>query len=634
MNRRAACSARRGQRGQGLLLLMLVMLVAGASVLLEGIGSRATIRAVDDERTTRALALAKEALIAYAVLDANRPGELPCPDFNRNGIINPIGNEDYAHPNCRTRRGWLPWRTLDMEDVRDGAGEPLWYVVAQNYFARSGTGLRPAINPDTIGGLSVDSAGATDIVAVIIAPGEARGDQLRPADPPGGAPNAAAHVAEYLEGANADADLDTYAGSGGADFNDRVIYITAQELLRAVEQRVLGEVAVALSDYRTANGAYPWLSPFRPPAAADPAAFDGVPGTRVGHLAFNDDSDEGTHVQDTGFTVSWTAGDANVAVVDIDVVVPLEPVPALLQLVIGSAIDSVLLLLGTNAENDLAAGSETFPMPTQPTGANPSACTWQGDVAVVHCQATGPLQPAGDIAIDLGLAVLTGPIRRQFSFDLAYTGLPLIHAADSTHPAHGARLRNVSSISPFQNFPLPSSVSTITVRHEVVLEALGIPIYLVSVTRRLEIVDGSSASVDVDEMYFEPLVGPGIPGDMVLPDWFFTNQWEQFVLVEYATNALPGESLAAGSACTPGSGCVSLHILDGAGDPVGAPRDDLHAVVVGAGSRLASQDRSSAASLADYFEGSNAIDDDAAVERRVRGSLFNDQVRVVEPPPP
>ena len=175
----------------------------------------------------------------------------------------------------------------------------------------------------------------------------------------------------------------------------------------------------------------------------------------------------------------------------------------------------------------------------------------------------------------------------------------------------------------FLAFP-PGSASTVTIRDYV--EALpGI-----SVTRALNYTDGSTGTLDVRNIYLEPSVTETYAGD--LPSWFFTQQWERYVLVEYAGNALPGESLAAGTACTAGTDCVNLEIVNSAGT---TSRNDLFAVVTGAGSPLAGQSRIDGSDLNDFFELKNADGGDRTAERRVFSTApsFNDQARIVEPAP-
>ena len=602
-----AATGRRAQRGQALLIMMLFVVMAGAALLLDGVNSAAQNRGDIDARTTRALADAKAALMAYAVTDANRPGELPCPDIDHDGDA---GLPEYAGSNCTSLRGWLPWRTLDMIDSDDGSGSRLWYAVSDAFHAADAG----ALNPDTVGGVSVDAGAAGDVVAVIIAPGEALGAQGRP----GTGHDAATHVGEYLEGVNADADLTTYVSTAGGTFNDRVAYITATELLRATERRVLGEVAAALTAYRQANGAYPWLSPFDDPYSGSAALYDGVPGTRFGHLPFVDATEVG-ETQDTGYTITWTEGDAPVSTVGTD-----------------SPSDGSFSVDGTDlgrmqadALANIAAGSITFPTPSVPTGGNPS-CDWQGSAAVADCVGSVAGTNAGyvvtvtlDIPPFINIVYPNSPVARDYTFDVSYTGNAAL-GAHSGGVGHG--VRDVDSGAVFQAFPT-GSVSTVTIRDYVV----GLP--GISVTRRLSITDGNTAVLDINNIYLEPSTNATYAGD--LPPWFFTQQWERFVLAEYADNALPGESLAAGTACTPGAACVNLDIRNAAGG-VGLTRNDLFAVVVGAGTAIAGvQNRTVGATLTDFFEQTNAVEADGLAERRVLSSAwtFNDQVRIVEPGP-
>src|SRR5258706_8634153 len=83
---RRMISPRRGfdaQRGFSMMLvLVMIALAAGALAvtLLSSFGAKLR----SDRVTENALAKAKDALIAYAVTDPNRPGELPCPDLITN----------------------------------------------------------------------------------------------------------------------------------------------------------------------------------------------------------------------------------------------------------------------------------------------------------------------------------------------------------------------------------------------------------------------------------------------------------------------------------------------------------------------------------------------------------------------
>src|SRR6185436_7903320 len=178
-------------------------------------------------------------LIARAVADANRPGSLPCPDADGDGDAELFSGND-----CPKYIGRLPWQTLGLPDLRDAEGERLWYVLSPSH--RDHPTAQP-INSDTAGMINVvGGAPATDVVAVVIAPGRAltragaAGSQRRdcPAncnnpvnylDVAGGVDNAVwAPVAGV-------ATLSSAAESNS--FNDRVVPITRDEIMRLVERR-------------------------------------------------------------------------------------------------------------------------------------------------------------------------------------------------------------------------------------------------------------------------------------------------------------------------------------------------------------------------------------------------------------
>ena len=109
------------QHGAALLVFMLIFFMASMSWLLSQADAlRARARA--DQTTAAALAQAREALIGRAVADKERPGSLPCPDFDNDG--------EATNGSCSVTVGRLPWRTLGLPDLRDGHGNRLWYVLA------------------------------------------------------------------------------------------------------------------------------------------------------------------------------------------------------------------------------------------------------------------------------------------------------------------------------------------------------------------------------------------------------------------------------------------------------------------------------------------------------------------------
>ena len=268
------------ESGAALLAFMLILIV-GTSYLLVNKLNANIISVYGDERTRIALYRAKQALIGYAVTfpetdalsgtdEIDGPGYLPCPDINKSGT---------AGTSCsdagNTTIGRLPYKTLEIEDLRDASGQELWYAISENF--RNNPKLVPLNSESPAKAqLSVDTA--DDIVAVIIAPGGPVGNQSR--DP--SETDIASEIQQYLEDDNNNLDT-AFVTKSGTDFNDVVTFITRDELMTAVEKRVLGEVKVALSNYFTDssagnNVAYPWLTPF-----ADPKAeFRNLSGTHNG----------------------------------------------------------------------------------------------------------------------------------------------------------------------------------------------------------------------------------------------------------------------------------------------------------------------------------------------------------------
>lgn len=270
-----------------LLAVLAPVLLIGSGLALTGFDTGTPSHRREAERTRAALAMAKEALIHYAVADSNRPGELPCPDFDGDGrlLLNVdfLGGRDVP---CATRWGWLPFRSLGVEELRDGTGERLWYAVADTHHA----GHSAPLNSDVPGELGVGDAG--DIVAVVIAPGFPV-DRRQASERDGGssASNAVQLVSAYLEGANADVDPDRFADGTrpSQHVNDRLLPISRRELARVVEKRVIGEVSLALGAFYGEHGALPWLAPL---GASGVGPEQAAPGTRKGRLALQRAGDQ------------------------------------------------------------------------------------------------------------------------------------------------------------------------------------------------------------------------------------------------------------------------------------------------------------------------------------------------------
>jgi hypothetical protein len=253
----------RAQRGAAL-----IAAIALFSLILVGVlfaTARGDSVADRDAITARAFAAARDALIARAAMDANRPGGLPCPDLlTDNPAFNNVPNDGIADAGggCPSYVGRLPWKTLDLPDLRDGHGERLWYALSPNFRAHTSGGV---INSDTAGALNVVGAyPAANVIAIVFSAGPALQTQLRDAAGSNTPSN-------FLEGQNADfpANQQYENGASTPTFNDVALVITRNMFMPAVEQRVARQALrclVAFSALPGANGRFPWAAP----VASDP----------------------------------------------------------------------------------------------------------------------------------------------------------------------------------------------------------------------------------------------------------------------------------------------------------------------------------------------------------------------------
>jgi hypothetical protein len=282
-------------RQGGVAMLVLAVVVMGAAVVIVKTLNAATWKADRLRVTNEAFAKAKEALIARAVAPDNptippanlRPGTLPCPDLNDDGTAELfVGNQ------CPNYVGRLPWRTLELPDLRDSEGERLWYVLSPSH--RNHNAALP-VNSNTAGQITINGASpATQVLAVLISPGRplvrAAAPAMQQRDCPGNC-NLRTNYLDVVGG------IDNAAGSTGgpinltyvaetASFNDRLLAIHADDIMPLLEKRAGREISLAMRDryesWRavTGRGFYPWAAPFNDPA--NPGL--GVNGTLHGHL--------------------------------------------------------------------------------------------------------------------------------------------------------------------------------------------------------------------------------------------------------------------------------------------------------------------------------------------------------------
>ena len=265
---------RNSQCGMALLILVFFLAMIAAGYMLQSLSS-VGIKNERDKKTAAALGEAKVALIGWSASHATMPGALPCPDRNTTAVNN--GNSS-ACTNTTGIIGRLPWKTLGIGDVRDGDGECLWYAVSPIYRNTISVASRAVVAnrlnntvPGTIvvrdaNGVSLP-APINPVVAVIISPGAPLAAQSH-AGGIGqcGANNTASNYLDSANGVNnatgnvSGTNYIFTAGVRSSTFNDKVVYITANELYLALRKRmvkeILGNVDVPAGavDYYNNNG--------------------------------------------------------------------------------------------------------------------------------------------------------------------------------------------------------------------------------------------------------------------------------------------------------------------------------------------------------------------------------------------
>jgi hypothetical protein len=225
------------QRGAVLLALTIVISVVGVLWLYGNLSIHHS-----DIRTRQALTVAQSALIGRAVADVNRAGSLPCPDTNNDGVA-----ELLTGVQCPSYIGRLPWRTLGLNDVRDDAGERLWYAVSPDVRDASGNVVNSVL---TTGQLLINTS--PQQVAIVFAPNAV----ITPQSRDGVQEN---NVSQYLDGSNADADT-SYESRliDDSGFNDHVRAISQIQLFKQVEKHALQQFAVSIQQYDTSHHVYPY----------------------------------------------------------------------------------------------------------------------------------------------------------------------------------------------------------------------------------------------------------------------------------------------------------------------------------------------------------------------------------------
>lgn len=237
-------------RQQGLMLpaVLILLFLGGLGWLLAQADSnadRAARRLAEETQTRLALDMARDALLGFAATYRNKEhpnadfGYLPCPDLDGDGSSETCGTKD--QPSI----GHLPYRTLNLPDLRDGAGECLWYAVAGNF---KNNPKADVVNWDSTGqfhlqdgeghsiALSGDQTGLA--AALVIAAGPPLPNQARKTSPGRcGSDQEANQRQHYIEALGDTHEGITEVRTAPTDGNDRLVTITAGEIYDKLKNR-------------------------------------------------------------------------------------------------------------------------------------------------------------------------------------------------------------------------------------------------------------------------------------------------------------------------------------------------------------------------------------------------------------
>lgn len=306
------------QKGAALIMMAFIIGLATIAYLLHGLDP-AKLRAEQDKKTMQTLNEAKQALIAWSVSNSLHPGQLPFPDRNSDG--NYDGNSDCNSPVSmfvysfligqlpilgQTNPCIIPQVGL-AENFKDAQGNRLFYAVSRNLthiyenfpptlltnpIINPDITFYPAVSPDSNNypaikdevrsypWLKVVDANGTlvsdKVAAVIIAPGNAIGVQNRAGSAPG--------ISQYLDSfvmsgttysnvVYAQPDQTFAMGQDSSTvksddtrfvqpyyFNDKLVYITIDELMDAIGRRAAYEASSVLNQYKAKVGHYPYAA--------------------------------------------------------------------------------------------------------------------------------------------------------------------------------------------------------------------------------------------------------------------------------------------------------------------------------------------------------------------------------------
>ena len=311
------------QKGVALIIFaVLFALVATAFLVsrLDGV----SIKIERERETASSLAKAKAGLIGYAT-SYRRPGALPCPDTNNDGSTDPNGNIG-----CYSNIGRLPWKTLGIEDVRDGNGDRIWYAVSASF--RNVPSSIIINSDDSVGTINICPVGGCGDSSPIPTPpinvplpflkqqsavifssgfpltGQSRNDGVDTNPNPAINIDNAKKPINYLDAVvlggnqfnNATGSIsgnDFTLGAATSTFNDRLLSLSTNEIFTNVDKRMLSKktlagIASCLIEYANRNATaidkrLPWPTPLVMPDYTNTINYDDATTRYTGRMPYH-----------------------------------------------------------------------------------------------------------------------------------------------------------------------------------------------------------------------------------------------------------------------------------------------------------------------------------------------------------
>ncbi len=287
--------SRERQRGVVIIMFVLALFLAGSTVVLSALNNRPP-QLERAENLQRDLLLAKERLLTFAMLYPQHfsggPGRLPCGDTDNDGLPNACANSLARLPQRVTLTSGERY-PLSEEGVPFDL-QPWYYVDAS--VRSSVVTLNAATAPTS--GITLD--GVTDIVAVLIQPGDPIASQARPNTT----------VGNYLESPNT--VLAAFSNSPASTRNDLVLPIMRSELLAYSTAAAAAEMRRLLNANHPVNAnSYPAnLAAFQTVMDAANNWLDGNNWhtTAMASYAFTDANNVSVRFQNCAITYTITFG--------------------------------------------------------------------------------------------------------------------------------------------------------------------------------------------------------------------------------------------------------------------------------------------------------------------------------------